>query len=97
MPFMVLIELVRSLIRPVTLSVRLAANIVAGHLLLALLRNQASPLNPPITMIVGLGLLPLLFLERAVALVQSYVFRILSTLYLREVVHPSLRYFPQSR
>ena len=39
-PFMVLIELVRNFIRPLTLSVRLAANIVAGHLLLTLLGNQ---------------------------------------------------------
>jgi F-type H+-transporting ATPase subunit a len=39
-PFIVVIELVRTLIRPLTLAIRLAANIVAGHLLLLLLRNQ---------------------------------------------------------
>lgn len=38
-PFIVLIELVRSCIRPLTLGVRLAANIVAGHLLLVLARQ----------------------------------------------------------
>ena len=37
-PFIVLIELVRNVIRPVTLSVRLAANLVAGHLLITLVR-----------------------------------------------------------
>ncbi len=41
MPFIVLIELVSSLIRPLTLSVRLAANMVAGHLLLTLLSSQS--------------------------------------------------------
>jgi len=35
--FIVLVELVRNLIRPITLSVRLMANIVAGHLLIGLL------------------------------------------------------------
>merc|ERR1712080_666233 len=39
-PFMVLIEIIRRIIRPITLSVRLAANIIAGHLLIVLLRGQ---------------------------------------------------------
>lgn len=44
-PFMVLIELIRNRIRPLTLSVRLAANIIAGHLLLTLLGNQGPKLH----------------------------------------------------
>jgi F-type H+-transporting ATPase subunit a len=39
-PFIVIIEIIRNIIRPITLSVRLAANIIAGHLLLTLLGNQ---------------------------------------------------------
>lgn len=39
MPFIVIIELIRRVIRPLTLSVRLAANIVAGHLLIVLVRS----------------------------------------------------------
>ena len=38
-PLIVLIELVRNIIRPITLSVRLAANIVAGHLLISLVNG----------------------------------------------------------
>ena len=38
-PFIVCIETIRNLIRPGTLAVRLAANIIAGHLLLTLLGN----------------------------------------------------------
>jgi len=37
MPIIVVIETVRNLIRPATLAIRLAANMVAGHLLLTLL------------------------------------------------------------
>merc|ERR1711874_385251 len=44
-PLMVIIEIVRRLIRPITLSVRLAANIVAGHLLIALISGPISILN----------------------------------------------------
>ena len=84
-PLIVLIEVVRNLIRPVTLAVRLAANIVAGHLLLTLLRSL-SPSAPSYLLVVILrALILLLVLESAVALIQSYVFRILTTLYVEEV------------
>merc|ERR1712168_1564177 len=39
-PIIVIIETVSNIIRPLTLSIRLAANIVAGHLLLTLLGSQ---------------------------------------------------------
>merc|ERR1711868_255775 len=39
-PTIVIIETVRNVIRPITLSIRLAANMVAGHLLLTLLGSQ---------------------------------------------------------
>ena len=92
MPFIVLIELVRNLIRPLTLSVRLAANIVAGHLLITLI---STPLVSrgwlPRFFILG-GLLLLIILETAVAFIQAYVFRILRTLYLRESNSLNLNY-----
>ena len=84
-PFIVVIELIRRLIRPLTLSVRLAANIVAGHLLLTLLRSQAISLNFLFLVFLFTGLILLIILESAVALIQAYVFRVLSTLYLNEV------------
>ena len=87
-PFMVLIEIVRNLIRPLTLRIRLAANIVAGHLLLRLLRNPivgASFLVVPILLIL---LVVLIFLEIRVTFIQRYVFITLSSLYLSEVNHP---------
>ena len=90
MPLMVVIEIVSSVIRPLTLSVRLAANIVAGHLLLALLANSGS-LSAPIISCAVLGALVILgVLECAVRLIQAYVFRVLSTLYSNEVNSPIL-------
>lgn len=80
---MVIIETVRNLIRPGALAVRLAANIVAGHLLLSLLGGQT---NSIISIIMSLLLL-LVVLECAVACIQSYVFTILRTLYLNEIIH----------
>jgi len=83
--FIVLIETVRNVIRPGTLAIRLAANIIAGHLLLTLLGNQGPRIA--LTLISGLVItqILLLILESAVALIQSYVFVVLSVLYSSEV------------
>ena len=86
MPFIVLIESIRNLIRPITLSVRLIANIVAGHLLITLLGNQTALASNLILARLIFTQIILLTLETAVAVIQSYVFAVLSTLYSREVV-----------
>nr|AYE40671.1 ATP synthase F0 subunit 6 [Daphnia magna] len=86
MPFMVLIETISNLIRPGTLAVRLAANMIAGHLLLVLLGNQGPSLSSSfLSFLLGTQIL-LLTLEAAVAVIQSYVFAVLATLYSSEVV-----------
>lgn len=68
-----------------TLAVRLAANIIAGHLLLALLGGQGNPRINPVIVLLIIALVLLLTLECAVACIQSYVFTILSSLYLNEL------------
>lgn len=85
MPFIVLIETIRNVIRPGTLAVRLAANIIAGHLLLVLLGNQGPNLRSSILTLLIITQILLLTLESAVAIIQSYVFAVLATLYSREV------------
>ena len=85
MPFIVLIEIVSNVIRPLTLSVRLAANMVAGHLLLTLLSSSAIYASSPVLVTLLFALILLASLESAVALIQAYVFRILSTLYVRDI------------
>merc|ERR1712157_289606 len=85
-PIIVIIESVRNIIRPLALSIRLAANIVAGHLLLTLLGSQATNLNMISLSILFIRLYLLLILEVAVACIQSYVFTILNSLYLNELI-----------
>lgn len=85
MPFIVIIETIRNIIRPGTLAVRLAANIIAGHLLITLLGNTGPSATIIILWILLITQILLIILESAVAIIQSYVFAILSTLYSREV------------
>lgn len=86
-PLLVLIERIRRLIRPLTLRVRLIANIIAGHLLLILLGSNARVGSPLRILLTMLGLLFLVLLELGVSLIQRYVFILLSSLYVRETLH----------
>jgi F-type H+-transporting ATPase subunit a len=84
-PFIILIESIRNIIRPITLTIRLTANIIAGHLLITLLsRLGVKLINILIPLLLFIQLI-LLILESAVAIIQSYVFAILVTLYFREI------------
>nr|QLM01508.1 ATP synthase F0 subunit 6 [Palaemon elegans] len=84
-PLMVLIETVSNVIRPGTLAVRLAANMIAGHLLLTLLGNTGPNFSQILLPVLLFSQFLLLILESAVAVIQSYVFAALSTLYTSEV------------
>nr|WMQ78061.1 ATP synthase F0 subunit 6 [Cymatophoropsis trimaculata] len=85
MPFMVLIETISNIIRPGTLAVRLTANMIAGHLLMTLLSGTGPNMSSYFIMILIMIQIMLLILESAVAVIQSYVIAILSTLYSSEV------------
>ncbi len=80
-PLIFFIELVSNMIRPMTLGVRLFANMFADEQV----AEQISNLFPPFTQF----LLPVILLPLAVfvALVQSFVFTLLSMIYLSEVSH----------
>lgn len=81
--FIVIIELIRLIIRPWTLSIRLSANLISGHLILTLLgifiRNFITIL--PINLLIQNILLTL---EIFISIIQSYVFSILLILYFSE-------------
>nr|UQJ75200.1 ATP synthase F0 subunit 6 [Kalotermes flavicollis]URH16480.1 ATP synthase F0 subunit 6 [Kalotermes flavicollis] len=85
MPFMVCIETISNIIRPGTLAVRLTANMIAGHLLLTLLGNNGPSMSYSLLSLLIVAQILLLILESAVAIIQSYVFAVLSTLYSSEV------------
>lgn len=74
-PFLRVVELIRILVRPITLCFRLLANIVAGHVLLALISKI--PLFWRVGRLFGV-------LEILVAVVQAFVFSMLVRVYLEE-------------
>lgn len=78
--FLFLIEIIRSSIRPLTVSVRLVANILAGHLLIILLSKLFFIFNLILPLYVLLNLV-----EIFVALIQSYIFRTMLVLYYSDV------------
>ena len=86
-PLMVVIELFAYLARPVSLSLRLAANMVAGHVLLKVMAGFV------VSMAVYLKILPIPFLviligfELFVAVLQAYIFTILSCVYLSDALN----------
>nr|UPL66002.1 ATPase subunit 6 [Embiophila sp.] len=85
MPFMVCIETVSNMIRPGSLAVRLTANMIAGHLLMTLLGNsliETKELAMPLSIS---SQAVLMMFELAVAMIQAYVFSVLSALYTSEV------------
>jgi F-type H+-transporting ATPase subunit a len=83
------------LLRPATLTIRLFANMMAGHLLLALCYSatsylffQASVGLKPLGLITFAGGFAFFFLEIFVAALQAYVFAILTAVYLQMVLEP---------
>jgi F-type H+-transporting ATPase subunit a len=80
------IELLSYFIRPFTLSIRLFANMLAGHTMLAIFGGFAAALGLLAIFPLGINIL-LVALEFLVAVLQAYVFAILTCLYLGEAIH----------
>lgn len=78
--FLFIIELVRNIIRPITLIVRLLANILAGHLLIILLFKLVLTIN-----LIFIGYIFLNLVELFVALIQSYIFATILCMYYSEL------------
>ncbi|MCY0150474.1 MULTISPECIES: F0F1 ATP synthase subunit A [Hoeflea] len=94
LPLVVLIEIISFLSRPVSLSVRLFANMLAGHITLKVFAGFVVSLGSMGALGIGGALLPLLMtvaltaLEFLVAFLQAYVFAVLTCLYLNDALHP---------
>nr|YP_011010177.1 ATP synthase F0 subunit 6 [Halobates melleus]WPW46701.1 ATP synthase F0 subunit 6 [Halobates melleus] len=85
MPFMVCIETISNIIRPGSLAVRLTANMIAGHLLMSLLGNNTTEASTIMIIMLMMIQIMLMLFETAVAIIQAYVFSVLTTLYSSEV------------
>lgn len=85
-PLLIPIEIISYLARPITLSIRLAANMTAGHILLKVVAGFVSALGlfgvVPLLLLVGL-----IGFEFFIALLQAYIFTILTCVYLHDAVH----------
>jgi F-type H+-transporting ATPase subunit a len=92
--FLIPIELMSYLVRPVSLSVRLFANMVAGHTLLKVLAGFIPALYGALGIAgAAVGVLPLALitaltgLELLIAVLQAFVFTILTCIYINDAVH----------
>ena len=86
-PLLFFIEVFSYLARPVSLSIRLAANMMAGHVAMKVIAGLIILFG-----VVGLGtMFPLLIFltgfEIAIAVIQAYIFTILTCVYLNDALH----------
>nr|YP_011014777.1 ATP synthase F0 subunit 6 [Fulgoraria chinoi]WQB41283.1 ATP synthase F0 subunit 6 [Fulgoraria chinoi] len=90
-PFLVIIETVSIMVRPITLSVRLTANMSAGHIVLTLIGNYLTTSLFVFSMFSMLLLILIQILytifEFGISLIQAYIFCLLITLYSDEHPH----------
>ena len=89
-PFLVIIETLSFMVRAISLGVRLAANISAGHLLFGIISGFAFiMLSSGLVVLSFFPIMILVFitlLEIMVAVIQAYVFCLLTTIYLGDTV-----------
>jgi len=92
-PIIAVIELISYFVRPVSHSIRLAGNIMAGHAVMKVFAAFApmillSGIGIVVTPISVLAIAAIYGLEFLVAGIQAYVFTILTCVYLKDALHP---------
>ncbi|WP_375255898.1 F0F1 ATP synthase subunit A, partial [Yoonia sp.] len=86
-PVIAVIEVISYFVRPVSHSIRLAGNIMAGHAVIKVFAGFAAlTLVSPFAVF---GIVAILGLEVLVSGIQAYVFTILTCVYLKDALHPS--------
>lgn len=85
-PIIAVIELISYFVRPVSHSIRLGGNIMAGHTVLKVFAGfaQVAAISP----FAILGIVAIYGIEILVAAIQAYVFTILTCVYLKDALHP---------
>ncbi len=85
-PVLALIELISYFVRPVSHSIRLAGNVMAGHAVIKVFAGFAAiALISPVSV---LAITAMYGLEVLVSFIQAYVFTILTCVYLKDALHP---------
>ena len=85
-PVLAVIELISYFVRPVSHSIRLAGNLMAGHAVIKVFAGFAiSAFIAPLSI---LAIVAVYGLETLVAFIQAYVFTILTCVYLKDALHP---------
>ncbi|KIX19306.1 MULTISPECIES: F0F1 ATP synthase subunit A [Paracoccus] len=86
-PVLAVIEVISYFVRPLSLSIRLAGNMIAGHAVIKVFAGFAAiAAVAPVAIIAVIGMYAF---EVLVAIVQAYVFTILTCVYLKDALHPS--------
>lgn len=95
LPIIVPVELVAHVVRPCALAIRLFANMLAGHVMIAAILGFTLVFTKDfflpglgISLVSFLGVTALTFLELLVAFIQAFVFTFLTTVFLAGAVHP---------
>lgn len=85
-PVLAIIELVSYFVRPVSHSIRLAGNVMAGHAVIKVFAGFAA--LAAVSPVAILGITAMYGIEVLVAFIQAYVFTILTCVYLKDALHP---------
>ena len=85
-PILAVIEVISYFVRPVSHSIRLAGNVMAGHAVIKVFAGFAA--TAVIAPIAIAGITAIYALEVLVAAIQAYVFTILTCVYLKDALHP---------
>ena len=86
-PVLAVIEVISYFVRPVSHSIRLAGNVMAGHAVLKVFAAFAAIVwVAPLSIV---GIIAIYGLEVLVAVIQAYVFTMLTCVYLKDALHPA--------
>ena len=89
LPLIVVIEIISYLTRPFSLSIRLFANMMAGHTMLKVFGGFVISLGLLLGWVPWLAVVALTTMEVGIAMLQAYVFAILTCIYLNDAFHPA--------
>lgn len=96
LPIMIVVEIVAMIVRPAALTVRLFANMIAGHMVITTLLLLI-PLMAGVSTVLGVAMIPvslalaifIMFLEVLVAFLQAFIFTLLSSIFIGMAAHPA--------